>query len=582
MWAGLVGVAVGSIATASPGALATPVPQARPDYAAPAIEIPEMGVLSAEDVRLYHDIFEVQKSGKWKQADGLIMQLDNEILMGHVLYQRYMHPTAYRSKYHELRNWMSAYADHPDASRIYRLAKKRKPKKAGYPKRPEKRGWRSQPENPGLKAIPALRKTASKRRQVSQIKRHVRSLLRRERPTQALNYVNGRSVRRQLTSHEYNQVRQWIANSYYLENVDKKALKVANDVLKQNAVKVPRANWTAGLAAWRLGEKENAATYFHALAEADNVSPALRAAGAYWAARAYLVTKQPDRVTPMLEIAAQNDRAFYGILARKQLGISTADVYEPPKVSLEEIDHQMSRPAVKRAIALAQVGRFELAEEEMRRVHGKSETKDDAALLILAMHWKLPSAQMEIANYSSDPALAAGLYPLPEYEPKGGYKIDKALVFAFIRQESKFNTRATSRVGARGLMQLMPRTASYISKDRSLRRANREKLFDPAFNLMLGQKYIETLRTQYSLGDNLFHLLVAYNGGPGNFRRWQKQMNFQDDPLLFIESIPSRETRGYVEAVFTNLWMYRSLMGQDAPTLDSVASGQWPSYISVD
>lgn len=571
------------MAPVSVGATTVPTPRAKPAYTPPPPPVvPENGVLDLDDIDRYQQIFAAQKKGRWSEANGYIAALNNETLMGHVMFQRYMHPTAYRSKYSELRSWMGAYRDHPEANTIYRLAMRRKPGKAHSPLRAESRKWRTAPDNPALKAMPPKRKSSAKRRRISEIQRYVRSLLRQERPTQALNYVNSNRTRRDLTKHEYDQARQWISNSYYLENVDKKAYKVANDVATRNRVKVPIADWTAGLAAWRMGDKELAATHFRYLAEAPYVSNSMRAAGAYWAARAYLVTRQPEHVTPMLEIASNSNSAFYGILAAKQLGIDIDRSFNQPTVSRSDIAKQLARPAVSRAVALAQVGRFASAEQEMRRAHGKSKTVDDAALLSLAMHWNMPASQIDIANYSKNQSLRAGLYPLPDFKPKGGFTVDRALVYAFVRQESKFNVGAKSRAGARGLMQLMPRTAAHVSKDRSLRRGNKSKLFDPSFNLMLGQKYIKELMTDYGLQDNLFHLLVAYNGGPGNFRRWKKQMNFQGDPLLYIESIPSRETRGYVEAVFSNLWVYRARLGQAAPSLDLVASGVWPAYVAIE
>jgi len=155
------------------------------------------------------------------------------------------------------------------------------------------------------------------------------------------------------------------------------------------------------------------------------------------------------------------------------------------------------------------------------------------------------------------------------------------LLYALMRQESKFKTDATSRVGARGLMQLMPRTASFVGKDRSLRqRKGRNKLYDPGLNLQLGQSYVNQLITKYTNGD-LFKMAVAYNGGPGNLRRWDKKMEI-DDPLLFVESIPNPESRDFVEKVLTNVWVYRDRLGQPAPTREKVAAGALPVYEAID
>ncbi|MEZ5904467.1 MAG: hypothetical protein R3C69_04930 [Geminicoccaceae bacterium] len=83
--------------------------------------------LGSEDAALYRMIFELQEHGRWTDADRLIGRLDDRLLLGHVLAQRFLHPTAYVSSYPELRSWLEAYADHPEAVTIYRLAERRRP-----------------------------------------------------------------------------------------------------------------------------------------------------------------------------------------------------------------------------------------------------------------------------------------------------------------------------------------------------------------------------------------------------------------------------------------------------------------------
>ncbi|MEQ9449317.1 MAG: lytic transglycosylase domain-containing protein, partial [Rhodospirillaceae bacterium] len=176
----------------------------------------------------------------------------------------------------------------------------------------------------------------------------------------------------------------------------------------------------------------------------------------------------------------------------------------------------------------------------------------------------------------------AALYPLPAWELENGYSVDRALVFAFIRQESRFNTNAKSPAGARGLMQLMPRTASFVAKDNSLRGGRLNELYNPQLNLDLGQRYLELLMGDDLVRGNLFMLAAAYNGGPGNLNKWLRRMNYPEDPLLFIESIPSRETRLFIERVLSNFWLYRLRLGQEVPSLDAVAAGRWPYYFALD
>jgi len=125
-------------------------------------------------------------------------------------------------------------------------------------------------------------------------------------------------------------------------------------------------------------------------------------------------------------------------------------------------------------------------------------------------------------------------------------------------------------------------TAIDVTGDRRYSSTFRDALYEPDINLSLGQRYVKKLLNTGEPRGNMFMLATAYNGGPGNLRRWMSEVEYNDDPLLFIESIPSPETRDYIERVLTNLWVYRARLGQPAPTLDAVASGKWPIYHSVD
>jgi soluble lytic murein transglycosylase-like protein len=238
-------------------------------------------------------------------------------------------------------------------------------------------------------------------------------------------------------------------------------------------------------------------------------------------------------------------------------------------------------PGVKRAIALAEAGETIRADLELRWANGVIGDGQDYDLLAVAAALDMPAAQIDIALSGKAKYLEAGLYPIPAFVPANGFKADRALLYALMRQESKFKVEATSRVGARGLMQLMPRTASFMAKDRSLAKGKaRNRLYDPAYNLELGQSYVNHLISTTGQGD-LFDVAVAYNGGPGNLRRWKREVEIED-PLLFIESIPNPESRDFVEKVLTNVWVYRARLGQPAPDRDMVAAGKTPIYEALD
>jgi hypothetical protein len=242
-------------------------------------------------------------------------------------------------------------------------------------------------------------------------------------------------------------------------------------------------------------------------------------------------------------------------------------------------------PTARRALALIQIEQYRRAEGELRRLARTGDPDTRLALVAIADEIGLPSLALRAAaalDGESGRMIPRGLYPVPRWKPEDGFTVDRALIFAFMRQESAFNARARSYAGARGLMQLMPATAGYMANTRFLG-ARRNELYNPELNMALGQKYLRYLIQHEGIDGDLFMLAAAYNGGPGNLARWKRRVERRtDDPLLFIESIPSYETRNFIERVLANLWIYRERLGQESPSLDAIAEGRRPVYKSLD
>ena len=130
-------------------------------------------------------------------------------------------------------------------------------------------------------------------------------------------------------------------------------------------------------------------------------------------------------------------------------------------------------------------------------------------------------------------------------------------------------------------MQLLPSTASNLVGE-TMNGRDRYKLLDPDKNVQIGDQYLKWLMNISYIDRNLFKTVVAYNAGPGNLRRWMRELDYNDDPLFFIESIPASETRIFIEKVMSNYWIYRLRFGQPTPSLTQVSSGYWPLYQSFD
>lgn len=543
-------------------------------------------ILDGADRETYRKLFAATERGNFKEADKLAAQIRDKRLMGHVLHVKYMGPH-YRTSYAELRDWLAKYNDHPGAADIHKLALMRRPASAAAPERPLPRRWR-QPVHATYAVDDGIIEPTSPR--FREIDKEVRDMLRRESAVQAEAYLRRKNARNTLTGAEFDKVRERIVASYFLEGQDERAYKLATEILTSHWREVPLADWYAGLAAWRMENHASAARHFERLTKSQRVSLWTRAAGGFWAARAYLAEGKPEKVAPMLEAAADTGATFYGILATRQLGRDLAIDWVEPRLDQASFRALTETPAIARAVALMQTGKRDLAREELMRAHALIDPSLDQALIALATTFALPAIQLQVANAAHLPAMGtrdgrimlnSGLFPLADYQPSNGYKVDRALLLAFMRQESGFRPDVTSWAGARGLMQIMPATASHITQDSSLAGSNRDRLYDPSFNVTLGQEYISELMGSGEPNGNLFMLTTAYNGGPGNLSRWLSSIDFRGDPFLFIESIPAAETRGYIERVVTNYWIYRERLGQPVGSLDATASGTWPVYDSI-
>ncbi len=566
-----------------------PQPAQQPKLSGPFGPLPT--VLTAEDEARYRTIFALQEQGWWPAADRMIEQLEDPLLLSYILHQRYLHPTAYRSKYGELRDWLKAYADRPGAAVIYRLAKKRRPKGAKRPLRPKSVA-------DSLGALPARaepyrsEKNLSwpQRRRVQKLQRRIRYYLRKTRLTDTEKLLATAEVRRLFDRVQVDDAYARVAaGRFYLGDAEQ-ALDLARAVAFRSGVEVPLSHWTAGLAAWRLGRMDLAVHHFEALALSVGVSGWNRAAGGYWAARAHLQQANTAEADHWLMLASEHPRTFYGLLARQRLGIETEFFFDPRVPSPSVREALLGEPAIRRALALIQLSEIEKAERELLTVQGWSDPAVADGLLAVTQFMDMPSIGYKLADKLrkhdkgdwSEELLDGGLYPIPPWQPKSGFKLDRALVFAVMRQESSFDRFAKSPDGARGLMQLMPRTARAVARSRRFRGQGRDELYQPDLNIDLGQRYLSQLLKSSRVDGDLFRLAAAYNGGPGNLGKWQRRMDYGDDPLLFIESIPLLETRLFVERVLTNLWIYRKRLGQPAPSLVALAAGQWPVYRALD
>jgi soluble lytic murein transglycosylase-like protein len=524
-------------------------------------------VLSQDDVRTYEAMFAAEKGGQIAKSDALADKLKDKVLLGYVRQARYLGPH-HRSQFSELTAWLKSYAELADADDIYSLARKRAEKGAYIP-RPVPARWRAARgdgdafEDIDLQTRTALRTRA---RMVTQV--------RSGKPEAAHRVLN---ATKNLQKDDADRLSSYAAFAYLVDTQDQAALKLAEETIQRGGVAEAQARWTAGLAAYRMAQFDRAADHFEALARDTGVAARTSSASAFWAARSWMRSGKPERVLPLYEQAAAERGTFYGMLASKLLGRDMGMDFVEPRMDDAAFAQLMRSGAARRAVALWQVGRKDTMTQDLARAFGEIDPSLDEAYAGLARQLGVPSLELRAAETAAERnVLLTSLYPIPPYEPRGGYAVDRAVVLAFARQESRFQPAALSRVGARGVMQIMPTTAAVITGDRSLARRNRARLDDPVYSMTLGQDYLRDLLDRQS--GNLFSVAAGYNAGPGNISRWMSLHEGMNDCLVFIESLPAAETRNYIKRVMVNLWMYRKRLGEPIDGLDDVAQGRWPVY----
>lgn len=582
------------------GSQGVPVPPRKPDTLSLAVVAPAMSSnadmevgpyrspFAGEQMDIYRNIFFLQAQGRMKEADDLIGRIKDKSLMGHVLAQRYLHPE-YKAAFEELKTWMSLYADHPEAQRIERLAGIRMPN--GHQGSLTKASYNaSRIEELGRDSVaaktyaPKVKRSPAQNDEATAMIKTIRKQVQIYEPTKAMATLRDTKASLYLDSVEKDRLKALIASGYLYAGNMEKAKELSGDALRGSKTNAPMAGWVQGLVLWREGEFAKAAPAFESTAESPYSTGHMASAASFWAARAHQKAGHARKSRAFLEKAAEYPRTFYGLLAIQTLGKKAALNWDAPQLSRSEEKAILATPAGHRAEKLIAAGQVSLAEAEINALYVSGDHKRKKELLAYAAERRLPSLTLKLAHSVPDETYDAGLYPAMPWEPRAGYRIDRALIHAIIRQESRFNPSAENKgSGAAGLMQLMPTTASYMAKDNAFKdRANVHLLKDPMTSLDIGQKYVEYLLNNPLVGQDLLSLAIAYNAGPGNLQKWKNERQDISDPLLFIETIPFAETRHFVERVMSNYWIYRMRFDQNNDSMQALAEGNWARYASLD
>jgi soluble lytic murein transglycosylase len=331
----------------------------------------------------------------------------------------------------------------------------------------------------------------------------------------------------------------------------------------------PSARFRAALLAFVKGDFPTAALELDTLS-LHRPRSSETVAGLYWSGRAW--DQAGDSTTARARWAAVMTReptSYYAMLAARRLQrVPWAPSAAPDTLRLDSL----MVVALRRAEFLRDLGMETEAQLEYDwLVEGAERSRETALAAAHAFRrYDLASQAIRLGNKAlasgapRDDRLYRVLYPLAYERPLAREaerrELDPALVAALIRQESRYDPRATSRAGARGLMQIMPPVGRQLAVAEGYHVWDAALLYQPDVSLELGMTHLAGLLSGYQ---HVSHALAAYNAGSSRARRWLEKAG-ADDPEVFVERIPFTETRDYVRIILRDRELYRNLYGVSA------------------
>ena len=543
-----------------------------------AADLPQ--ILSDIDAGLYKQVFLLQDNEKITPAINVQSQIADQLLMNEVLYQRYISKT-YHTRGAEIAQWMNKYYDMPGAKRMEKLAniKKANVRKS---KTPNMISGSESIETAQSETWTEKKYTGKTDKKISEFKRAIRT----GSTKIARQILEDKSFKKNLTESDYGRLSGRLSYLYYTNGEMELAKKwgfVASDARSEYGL------WAMGLLYFKEENYIESQKYFSRILELPQINNARKTEAAFWAGRAADFKGDTENAKRYWRVAATYPMAFYGALSATMLGQQPKYEFFENNATDEDIAELANTKYGKIALALLQVGRKDRAEEYLRYlITPKASDRVLHAVNSLASEYNMPRVSVQSASVIKDRGILeiddniiySAQYPLPDWEPMGGWSIDRALLFAITKQESNFRTTAQSGAGANGVMQIMPSTAKRVARENKIDFSQMD-MSNPEHNMFLGQQYIVDLLQHQNIENSIIKMLAAYNAGMGTVVKFEKSF-YTYDPLLYIESFPAYETRSYIKRVMSNLWLYRARLNQPLTSMQELAHGNWPLYNSED
>ena len=356
-------------------------------------------------------------------------------------------------------------------------------------------------------------------------------------------------------------VRKLIENKEY-----QKAYNLIKDFSSKSSDLISESEWYAGWIAYEFLNLDPQIYINHFLNSYENTThKGEKAKSAYWAGRSYEKINDKELSVLWYTNSSKFVTEFYGQLSFEKIKnnkplITNEELYGKNLFIKEDLNFVKSDIYKASELILANGTRKNAKVFISSLIYNSKSPGQLQIIAKLSKDFDRLDLAIKAAKYAQKKNIYLYHYAYPQLTNyKNIYKdVEKELVYGVIKQESAFDPKAISRVGARGMMQVMPATASKISKKIKLNYSKERLTSDPEYNIKLGSYYLYSLAEEY---DSYILALVGYNAGPRRIKRWIKK--FGDprkkniDAVSWIEKIPIKETRLYVKIVLSNLQVYR-------------------------
>ncbi len=356
------------------------------------------------------------------------------------------------------------------------------------------------------------------------------------------------------------------------DKISDKEYKIAYEILKDHRLNegadYAEIEWHLGWLALSFTNQTDVALNHFLKMNAAVTYPISKARAAYWIGRTYKKLGQTNQSNTWFRTGSQYGATFYGQLSHIELNEKRFSINNNFKFSEDKYEEfKKNNPQAKSVIVLKELNRTRYTKDILRHLGDaeQNRTFEEISMAgVLAQEIERLDFAIQIAKNASYKNLNFLEISFPRIEVPKQVKnqkiLDSSVILALIRQESEFDTSANSKVGAKGLMQIMPATAKLLSKVTNIDFSKEKLTKDKDYNLALGSYYISDLDDNFG---SHYLAFAAYNAGPHRVEKWIKTYGDprrkQIDAIDFIELIPFHETRNYVQRVSENINVYEYL-----------------------